>query len=86
MKNFENLELSRLFKINPYSTISSGSLLISINEKRSKDLINLLRKNGINSAIIGEFTSDKNEYLLIDENQKKSRMSYTEVDEITKIF
>ena len=82
----EPLELSKVFKIDPYSTISSGSLIISINSEFAKDLINLLRKNGIDSMIIGNFTSDKAEYLILDENNKKSQLNYTEVDEITKIF
>ncbi len=81
----EPLELSKVFKINPYSTISSGSLLISINNEFAEDLINLLRKNGINSEVIGNFTSEREDYLLLDENHKKSKMNYTEVDEITKI-
>ena len=82
----EPLELSKLFKINPYSTISSGSLLISIINELAEDLISLLRRNGINSDVIGNFTSVKEEYLILDENHKKSQMSYTEVDEITKII
>jgi hydrogenase maturation factor len=82
----EPLELSKVFKIDPYSTISSGSLIISINSEFAKDLINLLRKNGIDSTVIGNFTSDKAEYLILDENNKKSQLNYTEVDEITKIF
>jgi len=82
----EPLELSKIFKINPYSTISSGSLLISINNEFAEDLINFLRKNGINSEVIGNFTSEKGAYLILDENHKKSQMTYTEVDEITKIM
>jgi len=81
----EPLELSKVFKINPYSTISSGSLLISINDEFAEDLINLLGKKGINSEVIGNFSSEKGDYLLLDENHKKSKMNYTEVDEITKI-
>jgi len=82
----EPLELSKIFKINPYSTISSGSLLISINNEFAEDLINFLRKNGISSEVIGNFTSEKGTYLILDENHKKSQMTYTEVDEITKIM
>jgi len=81
----EPLELSKVFKINPYNTISSGSLLISINDEFTEDLINLLRKNGINSELIGKITSEKGDYLILDENHKKSQMNYTEIDEITKI-
>jgi hydrogenase maturation factor len=82
----EPLELSKIFKIDPYSTISSGSLLISIKNESSEGLINLLRKNGIDSKVIGNFTSEKGQYLILDEDHKKSKMKYTEIDEITKIL
>ena len=81
----EPLELSKIFNIDPYSTISSGSLLISINPEFAKDLINLLAKNGVASETIGRFTKDKNEYLILDKNNREQAMIYTEVDEITKI-
>lgn len=82
----EPKELSEVFNINPYSTISSGSLLISISEEFTEDLINLLRNNGIDSQVIGTFTPEEGKYLILDENHKKSQMKYTEIDEITKIF
>ena len=82
----EPLELSKIFKIDPYSTISSGSLLISIKNELSEDLINLLRRNGIDSKVIGNFTSEKGQNLILDEDNKKSEMEYTEIDEITKIL
>jgi hydrogenase maturation factor len=81
----EPQKLSEIFKINPYNTISSGSLLISTNNKYSEDLIDLLRNSGIDSAEIGKFTSKKGEYLILDENHQKSYMKYSEIDEITKI-
>jgi hydrogenase maturation factor len=82
----EPYELSKIFNINPYNTISSGSLLISINAEESEDLINLLRSKGISSEKIGNFTSALGQYVILDENHKKSKMNYTEIDEITKIF
>jgi hydrogenase maturation factor len=82
----EPLKLSKIFNLNPYSTISSGSLLISISNEFANDLINLLRRKGIDSVVIGNFTTDKGKYLILDENHKKSKMDYTEIDEITKIL
>jgi len=82
----EPTELSKVFDLNPYNTISSGSLLISIEEEFTADLINILKKNDINSELIGKFTSKKENYLVIDDNNKKTRMFYTETDEITKLF
>ncbi len=81
----EPRELSKIFNIDPYSTISSGSLLISINPEFAKDLINLLAKNGVASETIGKITKDKGRYLIRDGNNREKAMIYTEVDEITKI-
>jgi len=82
----EPKELSKLFNIDPYSTISSGSLIISINPDFARDLINLLAKNGVASETIGKYTKDEGKYLILDKNNREKTMNYTEVDEITKIF
>jgi hydrogenase maturation factor len=82
----EPTELSKVFDLNPYSTISSGSLLISIKEEFTADLIDLLTKNDIISELIGNFTSNKEKYIVLDDNNKNMPMSYTETDEITKLF
>ena len=82
----EPSELSKIFNIDPYSTISSGSLIISINPQFTGDLINLLAKNGVESEAIGKFSKDEGKYLLLDGNNREKAMIYTEVDEITKIF
>jgi len=81
----EPSELSKIFNIDPYSTISSGSLIISIDPEFAGDLINLLAKNGIVSEAIGKFTKDESKYLIVDGNNGEKAMIYTEVDEITKI-
>ncbi|MFX0056907.1 MAG: AIR synthase-related protein [Candidatus Heimdallarchaeota archaeon] len=82
----EPLELSKIFKIDPLGTISSGSLLISINKKFSLALIELLKNNNIFAEIIGEFTNKKNNFLMIETNGRKESLNFSEIDEITKIF
>ena len=82
----EPSKLSKIFNIDPYSTISSGSLILSLNPEFAKDLISLLAKNGVASEIIGKFTKDEGRYLIRDGNNREKAMIYTEVDEITKII
>jgi hydrogenase maturation factor len=82
----EPLKLSKLFNLNPYGTISSGSLLISINKKYSSDLVQLLKKKNIESRIIGQFETENKNHSLIDNNNKSIPLYYSETDEITKIF
>ncbi|MFX0105355.1 MAG: AIR synthase family protein, partial [Candidatus Hodarchaeota archaeon] len=53
----EPLELSKIFNLNPMGTISSGSLLIAIENEDSYELIDLLKKNKITVEKIGEIVS-----------------------------
>ncbi len=82
----EPAELSKVFALNPYNTISSGSLLISIKEEFVADLIELLKKNNIYAEKIGLIASKNNGLLLKDKHGKKTPLKYSETDEITKIF
>ena len=82
----EPLELSKIFKLNPLNTISSGSLLIAMDKNDSSEVIDLLKKNGIKAINIGEFQSKSNGLVIKDKEGQKSRMVYSEIDEITKIF
>ncbi|MFX1311477.1 MAG: AIR synthase family protein [Promethearchaeota archaeon] len=78
--------LSKIFDLNPYNTISSGSLLIAVNQKDSSNIIDLLRKNKIASEQIGIFMSRDKGLKVKKLNGKKSEFKYSETDEITKIF
>jgi len=81
----EPLELSKIFNLNPMNTISSGSLLLTIKENTSLDLINYLRKNKIKCEIIGNITKNKN--LVVKGQSGKDRpLIYSETDEILKII
>ena len=79
-------ELSKIFSLDPYGTISSGSLLISIEQGSALELTELLEKTKIKSEIIGKFTNQGNGVFFLDSNNKKSPLNYSERDQITKIF
>ena len=78
--------LSKIFNLNPYNTISSGSLLIAVDQKDSSDLIDLLRKNEINAEKIGEIVSKERGLKIREKDGKIKPLKYSETDEITKIF
>ena len=82
----ESKTLSIIFDLDPYNTISSGSLLVAVNQKASSDLIDLLRRNKIYAEKIGKFTPKDRGLLVIKEDGKKEQLKYSETDEITKIF
>jgi len=82
----EPLELSRIFNLNPLNTLSSGSLLIAINDDYSFELIKLLKKNNISAEKIGEFKSKEKGLMIKDRDGRISPLKYSETDEITKIL
>ena len=82
----EAAKLSEIFGLNPYGTISSGSLLISINQKDSIKLVDLLRQNGIDSEIIGKIVKKNEGLKIITKNNENQPLLFSEVDEILKIF
>lgn len=84
----EPIELSKVFNLNPMGTISSGTLLIAIedNEDDVYDLIDLLNKNNIDATKIGKFIAKDKGLIIKDKNGKITPMEYSETDEITKIF
>jgi len=77
---------SKIFNVNPYNTISSGSLLIAVNEEDSLALIDLLRKNKIVAEKIGNFVSKDKGLRVKKKDGKLYPLKYSETDEITKIF
>lgn len=81
----EPLELSRIFLLNPMNTISSGSLLLTIDDNDSLELIDNLSKKGILGKKIGTITKHKN-LIVRNESGKSEPLIYSEIDEIIKIF
>jgi len=82
----EPLILSKLYNLNPLNTISSGSLLIAIEQDKSYELINVLKKNSIMSEKIGNIAPKKDGLKIKEKDGKMSPLIYSETDEITKIF
>jgi len=54
----ETMEICRYFKIDPLQLISSGALLIAAEPKSALGIIEVLKREGISAAIIGEFNDD----------------------------
>lgn len=74
----ETIELCEYFDINPYKIPSSGALIMIT--KDGKGLVEELRRNGIESSVIGQITTgngrviineDETRYLEPPRNQKQ---------------
>ncbi len=76
--------LCELFHLNPLQTISSGSLLIVVDDEDSDGLLHLLKQNEVLANKIGVLTKEQN--YLITTGSVQKEIQYSEKDEITKIF
>jgi len=82
----EPQKLSKLYNLEPLGTISSGSLLIAIDDNSYQELIDLLRNNDINAEKIGSFVKKQEGLRIREKDGKMHPLFYSETDEITKIF
>lgn len=77
-------EISDFFKIDPLKLISSGTMLIVCESKNETLLIDELKKNGISSFTIGEFTTNNDKFLI--KNNEKILINQPESDELYKVI
>jgi len=82
----EPQKLCEIYKLNPMGTISSGSLLIAIEENICQELVDLLRNNKINAEKIGTFVEKKKGLRIKEKDGSINPLFYSETDEITKIY
>jgi hydrogenase maturation factor len=59
------LEICRLFGIDPYSSISEGSLVITCRPHQAEPVVAALARKGIRSSIVGELTDSKKGMTLV---------------------
>jgi len=58
-------EICELFGMNPLTSISEGTLVITVNEKRAEDLLEVLRSKNVPAVIAGKIV-DKSEGIRMD--------------------
>jgi hydrogenase maturation factor len=78
-------EICRYFGIDPYASISEGTLIISCREHKAKEVVKALTKKGIKSSIIGELTQPKKGMILV-EGGKEKKLEHPIVDPFWKSF
>jgi hydrogenase maturation factor len=58
-------EVCQLFGIDPYSSISEGTLLIACRPPKAAEVVKLIQQQGIRASIAGEFTPKKEGMVLV---------------------
>lgn len=84
----ETAKLCELFKISPYSSIASGSLLIAVSKEESRSLEGSFKNEqgpmpGL--SLIGEFTRQGDNVYVVDRG-KRELITPTGKDEITRLL
>jgi len=79
----ETRMLSEHLKFNPLKLISSGTLIMAVDKNFADDIVSNLRKNGIDSAIIGEFVKDEREVII---NGRREKVEESPEDELWRVL
>jgi hydrogenase maturation factor len=78
-------ELCQLFGIDPYASISEGTLVISCRPNKAEKVVDVLAKKGIKSSIVGELTDAKKGMVLV-EGGKEKELIHPVVDPFWRAF
>ncbi|MBI4303789.1 MAG: AIR synthase [Chloroflexi bacterium] len=78
-------ELCQLFGIDPYASISEGTLVISCRAHKAEKVVDTLKKKGIRSSIVGELTDAKKGMVLI-EGGKEKKLEHPVADPFWRAF
>jgi hydrogenase expression/formation protein HypE len=78
-------EICRLFDIDPYKSISEGTLILTCRPHRADDLVNALIRNGIKASAVGELTAAKYG-IMVREGGKEHALQHPQVDPFWRAF
>ena len=78
-------EVCKLFGINPYASISEGTLIIACKEHTADAIVRALTRKGIKSSVVGELTKP-NKGMTLVENGKERKLEHPIVDPFWRAF
>lgn len=79
------LDVCNYFGIDPYSSISEGTLILSCRPHKAEAVVNVLSKKGIKSSVVGELTAPEKGMILVDHG-KETKLVHPIVDPFWKAF
>jgi hydrogenase expression/formation protein HypE len=79
------LEICRYFGIDPYASISEGTLIIACKDHKAEKVVKGLARKGIKSSIVGELIDPKHGMILV-ENRKERKLKHPVVDPFWQAF
>lgn len=78
-------EICSFFQIDPYKSISEGTLIITCRNERAEKVVEILKQNNIKSSVVGELVDPKFGMTLIEEGKDK-KLEHPQVDPFWKAF
>jgi hydrogenase expression/formation protein HypE len=78
-------DICRFFGIDPYASISEGTLILTCRPHKADKIVEAILKKGIKASVVGELTEVKKGMVLV-EGAKESRLEHPVVDPFWKAF
>jgi hydrogenase expression/formation protein HypE len=78
-------EICYYFGIDPYASISEGTLIIACRDKKATSIVDALSRKGIKASIAGELIDPKRGMILIEKGREK-KLKHPIVDPFWKAF
>ena len=78
-------EICSYFNIDPYASISEGTLIIACREHKAQEVVETLTQKGIKSSIVGELTEPGDGMVLISQGNE-GKLEHPIVDSFWKAF
>jgi hydrogenase maturation factor len=78
-------EICRYFGIDPYASISEGTLIIACKDHKAEKVVKALARKQIKSSIVGELINPKHGMILV-ENGKERKLRHPVVDPFWQAF
>jgi hydrogenase maturation factor len=64
-------DICNFFAIDPYISISEGTLIIACREHKAEEILKALSRKGIPSSIVGELVDPRYGMILVEEGKEK---------------
>ncbi len=78
-------EICNLFKIDPYKSISEGTLIVTCRDHMADALTSTLKEAGIKASVVGELVSAKHGILAVEGKQER-KLEHPQVDPFWRAF
>ena len=78
-------EICRYFGIDPYASISEGTLIIACKEHKAESVVKALARKGIKSSIVGELVNPEQGMILVEKGNEK-KLEHPVVDPFWQAF